>query len=362
MNIKDQSIQYDFVIQGRDFHVQFFAPPYLSLSHSTTCDATHALYYELLKRDILPHEIMPINAYHNEIAKSLVYLVADSIQIAEQMDRALQYDDHGAQSALHNLKDSWARHGKERRYGEQILERFQAFIPHPYYGKTMVVDRLKSYRPRWRQQIMVWMLQANNPNQRHTDEGYLHALERYLDERIGWLDVEWWQEPQHAYTDTAWRNMGYEPCARATMRRAMEDAMLQRVNRVTNNFPPYPSPRYMPVSSGEIIYAHWQVKPISGADDLRRAYWTDVIMQRIPALAYAFNRMHSICDDRARYDALIFDWSSIVAGEYGHTESDWWGNPIPLDHAQHVVRMNFAQAVYKLWHWNFSDYAYYEME
>lgn len=354
MDILSNHIQYKFEIQGKYGVIEFYQHPNFPIARDFDRDCAIALRNELHNKDILPCEVMPFGREYPGVLKGFMRVLSDTIGIAEDMDRMLM-DTHQLRSEISDCKGAWREYGKDKKWGEEVLQRYQMLIWQAHYGR-MIYERLRQYRPRWQRQMLVWMLQANLHND-HTDAGYLRALESYLNNPDGWMDIQWWEEPEHCLSYGEWVDAGYESRTRPTMRRANTS-----VYRVKNFLNTHRTTPLAYAGNAEIIYPYWQLRPTKNGADLRRAFWANEAMSQLPKLAHAFAQMYPTRSDKAQYDALIYDWSCIVSGEYGHVYYDWWGEPIALDHARNVFKMNFAQEVYRFWKWDFSEYTYYEVK
>lgn len=314
MELRSGIIDWRFKIQGRDVIVQFYSHPDYPMPRDFDRDCAIAVHNELYDKDILVCEIMPFGREYPGVLKTFMNVLSDTVGIAEDMDRMLM-DTHQLQSEISNHKEEWQRYGKSKKYGEQILQSYKDLIWQAHYG-TMIFKRLQQYRPRWQQQLLIWMLQANLRNDR-TDDGYLRAIERYLKDPDGWMDIQWWDEPEHCMSLREWVDAGYESRTRPTMRRLGASAYPLGNYFNSNQLVPFVS-----ASIGGIIYPYWQMKPTRNGAEQRRSFWINETMRQFPKLAHAFAQMYPTRSDKAHYDALIYDWASIVAGEYGHVYYD----------------------------------------
>lgn len=351
MELRTNIIDYRFKIQGRDVGVSFYLHPDFPLPRDFDRDCAQTLHNELHNKDILPCEMMPFGREYPGVLKKFMGILSDTVGVAEDMDRMLM-DTYDIRSEMNDCKGAWREYSKDKKWGEEVLQRYKMLIWQAHYGR-MIFERLQQYRPRWQRQLLIWMLQANLRND-HTDGGYLRAIERYLKDTDGWLDIQWWDEPEHCMSYGEWVDAGYESRTRPTMRRV--NTNLYRVRNFLN------AAHSAPLANNEVIHPHWQMHPTKNGAELRRVFWVNETMKQLPNLAHVFAQMYPVRSDKAKYDDLIYDWAGIVAGEYGHVYHDWWGESISLDHARHVFKMNFAQEVYRFWQWDFRDYTYYEVE
>lgn len=321
-------VRHYFKLRGQAYPVTLPTPH--QLNQQDFQHIANTLYAELQHQDVLLSELQPFRGQYAPVAAHLKRLILRHQTTVQAVAKQYIQDRAGIRtSALFSkFASAWRQHAKHEQAEQAILNDFRQVLDRTDHLAHSI--RFRTYGERWQRMILVWMLiQPNDP--------YLKMAERYLQgDSSSFYEACWWDMPAHTYSRTQWEALGYEPCANPTIR------------------------YWTSYNTPTTVYTHWQVAPSKNKAEARQAFWVNQVMQSIPAIAAAFVSAYPPVTSQSDYDALIYDMACIVSGEFGHEYYDWSGHLISMEYGRDIVKMNFAQEVYRIIGWDFSTYTYYE--